>query len=228
MLKNLLAFTCLAISISVNAAIIDLGAITRDTDTGLDWLDVTQTSGLSYDQVTVQLGVGGDYEGFRYATLAELDQLITNFGYTAINTDCDYTALHCDWNVDGDNVVIETMIKTLGDTLDQYLDATGDIRDVGPDGAGFTWGMLGSTHQNAPLQDVALILDGETIRRDDGTPYADSSDWVSTAEFSVNNVRISRGSFLVTPSAVPIPAAGWLFMSALACLFGKKHLQKNN
>ncbi len=63
--KALLVATALilAISSSANAAIIDLGNITRDTGTGLDWLNVTESRNLSYNQVTAQMGIGGAYEG---------------------------------------------------------------------------------------------------------------------------------------------------------------------
>ena len=55
-------------SLTTHAAIIDLGTITRDTDAGLDWLDVTESRGLSYNDVTAQLGAGGTYDGWRYDT----------------------------------------------------------------------------------------------------------------------------------------------------------------
>lgn len=50
------------------------GLITLDTDTGLQWLDVTATTGLSVNQVLG--GVGGWTDlGFRYAGSDELEQL---------------------------------------------------------------------------------------------------------------------------------------------------------
>ncbi|MFK7889051.1 MAG: hypothetical protein AB8G16_19505 [Gammaproteobacteria bacterium] len=51
--------------------------ITRDLDTGFEWLDVGVTAGRTYDDLVGNDGsnefiAGGDFEGFRYATYLEL------------------------------------------------------------------------------------------------------------------------------------------------------------
>ncbi|MFK8014475.1 MAG: hypothetical protein AB8G17_03385 [Gammaproteobacteria bacterium] len=51
--------------------------ITRDPDTGFEWLDVDVTAGRTYDDLVGNDGsneftAGGDFEGFRYATYLEL------------------------------------------------------------------------------------------------------------------------------------------------------------
>lgn len=46
--------------------------ITRDTSTGLDWLDVDVSVGISFTDVSAQFGAGQLFEGFRYATKLEL------------------------------------------------------------------------------------------------------------------------------------------------------------
>jgi len=56
------------------------GLLTRDPDGGLDWIDMTETRMLSYNQVVAELGPGGAFEGFRYATLAELQTLMLDSG----------------------------------------------------------------------------------------------------------------------------------------------------
>lgn len=226
MLKKLLALTCLTLPLNVSAAIVSLDSsfgadtITRDTETGLDWLDVTVTAGLSFNAVSAEFGAGGDYEGYRYATTAELDQLITNFGYVAVNQNCDYGMTNCDI-VSGDNPIVEHMIRTLGDTGDAYYDAINDDRDVGPGGAGWTAGWLAD---NPYPDDIiayggqGVIADSEFIHRHEGWSYYDTDDWIIPAHGSVGSgtgAALEYGSFLVTPSAVPIPAAAWLFGSAL-------------
>ena len=60
------------------------GTITRDTVGGLDWLDLPLTTNRSVDDITAQLGVGGEFEGFRYATTAEITALWTEAGITSI------------------------------------------------------------------------------------------------------------------------------------------------
>ena len=65
----LLSFTAFSLfSIPLYAEIIDHKTFTRDTETGLDWLDVTETINKSYNEVEAQLKVGGKYQGYRFAT----------------------------------------------------------------------------------------------------------------------------------------------------------------
>ena len=61
---------------------LDGNNLTRDTESGLDWLDVTLSLGRSYNDVSTQFGAGGDYEGFRFATGPDLETLFTNAGLT--------------------------------------------------------------------------------------------------------------------------------------------------
>lgn len=60
--------------IAAQAALIDLGTYTRDTRSQLEWLDVTATQGLTFDQATT-----GRYaqEGWRAATSAEVRGLFS-------------------------------------------------------------------------------------------------------------------------------------------------------
>ena len=51
------------------------GLITSDLNTGLYWLDLTVTTNLSYNDVLTQISTGGFLEGFRYATVADVDTL---------------------------------------------------------------------------------------------------------------------------------------------------------
>ena len=64
-----LCFTCAALlASSAHATLIDMGVFTRDTTSGFDWLDVTETQGLSYDEVVA----GPLYSaGWRHATVPE-------------------------------------------------------------------------------------------------------------------------------------------------------------
>lgn len=228
MIKQILALAGLTLSLSANAVIVDLGNITRDTATGLDWLDVTKTRGRSYNQVTAQMVIGGAYEGYRYATMAELDQLIINFGYTAINTGCAYTALHCDNSISGESEIIELMINTLGDTHDAWLDDRYAMLDVSSPGAGITYGLLGSQNIKKGKYDLARIYDGDFFYRR-GRPDIDRNrDGVQTAFGSSSNDGSigNLGSYLVAPSPVPLPAAGWLFMFALVGLVSRKRLAR--
>ena len=56
------------------------GAITFDTATGLQWLDLDASFNRSVTDVTAQLGAGGDFEGFRYASEMEVRTLFVDAG----------------------------------------------------------------------------------------------------------------------------------------------------
>ncbi len=60
------------------------GLLTVDAN-GNTWLDWAHTENRSYNDVSSQLGVGGEFEGFRYATEAELSQLYANAGAPVVN-----------------------------------------------------------------------------------------------------------------------------------------------
>lgn len=55
------------------------GLLTIDTETGLEWLDITATRGQSYDSVAS--GYGGFMSlGFRFAVVSEVSELYSNAG----------------------------------------------------------------------------------------------------------------------------------------------------
>ena len=57
------------------------GTITADTQTGLVWLDLTESAGLTHAQVLQELIPGGTFEGFRLATRAEVAGLFADAGF---------------------------------------------------------------------------------------------------------------------------------------------------
>jgi hypothetical protein len=50
--------------------------VTIDTDTGIEWLKLNNTSGMSVNQVIAELGRDGDFEGWRLPTSEEVQALI--------------------------------------------------------------------------------------------------------------------------------------------------------
>lgn len=64
---------------AARAELIDLGSVTRDTTAELDWLDLTETVGLSYDDVVNGVGNSWYAEGWRYATVGEVCDLVSNY-----------------------------------------------------------------------------------------------------------------------------------------------------
>lgn len=55
-------------------------AITLDTETGLEWLDLPFSRNLSYNSVSTQFGSGGSFSGFRHANTTEVEALFTAAG----------------------------------------------------------------------------------------------------------------------------------------------------
>jgi hypothetical protein len=56
------------------------GALTLDSTTKLEWLDISITANRSYNDINSQLGIGGEFEGFRYATQSDIEQFWNNAG----------------------------------------------------------------------------------------------------------------------------------------------------
>jgi hypothetical protein len=67
---------------SANDPVFGSDSITQDTSTGLEWLDVTASRNLSFNDVVAQLGAGGAFEGFRHATSSDLGTFFANLGLT--------------------------------------------------------------------------------------------------------------------------------------------------
>lgn len=75
-----------ALMISAGDPHFGIASVTRDTATGLEWLDFTATLGRSMDEVTAGMGPGGEFAGYRYATAAEVTTLYADAGIFAAQT----------------------------------------------------------------------------------------------------------------------------------------------
>jgi hypothetical protein len=56
-------------------------SLTYDSRTGLTWLDLTFSQGLSFTQTLAAMEPGGQLNGFRYATTAEVFSLFNSAGF---------------------------------------------------------------------------------------------------------------------------------------------------
>jgi len=80
-LTTALASPAGATLVEIDGWAIDDGLLTRDTDTGLDWLDLTETAGHSINDM-FRSEVGGLLDdGFRIATMAEVLDLYDHAGF---------------------------------------------------------------------------------------------------------------------------------------------------
>src|SRR6516165_3756551 len=57
-------------------------SLTIDTGTGIAWLNLTASAGLSYQQVLADTQPGGIFYGFRFATDQEVLNLYSSAGFT--------------------------------------------------------------------------------------------------------------------------------------------------
>lgn len=82
---GVIATSAASAPVSINDPVFGTGSITRAESTGLDWLDVTESTGLTYDFVQAEFGSGGQFEGFRHATVAEVEALAQAFGFPGLS-----------------------------------------------------------------------------------------------------------------------------------------------
>ena len=103
LLQHVLACTALTVAASMasvakaqltNSDWMTLGdnQILNDGSTGLQWLGLDETAGLSYNFVASQLGTGGEFAGFSFATESQVDTLFSDAGIPDVNAGFEGTA----------------------------------------------------------------------------------------------------------------------------------------
>ena len=187
-----------------------------DAKSGLEWLDVTKSVGRSYDDVSSQFGIGGDFEGWRYAIGLEFNQLVSNYTGETI------TLLNGVVNQEVDK--IDGLVDLLGSTLDvYYLETYGDTYDAyhGYEqglGLGVVTGILADVlPYTEPAHYAAELYDDDRYGR---PSYYDLSYalFIRTIDSEVRN---ATGSFLVRDiSPIPTPSTPLLFGIGMLGLIG--------
>lgn len=209
------ALLFLALASPASAALISVdwqaagdGLMVRDTNTQLEWLNLTQTTGLSYVAVSSQFGAGGGFEGLRYATNAEV---ITLFG--------DYFGINLAAGMYGElPAYLDPGVRLASETLgDGVSGGTDDIS--GPNANYRLVGLTGDLMMNGSR--FAL---GAVTRWSD-TDYYTVKDPLEFFDIYAGDFSWT-GSYLVRTAATPLPAAAWLLGAGLIALCGvakRKH-----
>lgn len=130
--QTLVFTTLLAAASNANSALIEASdsrfSWTTDSSTSLDWLDfdggpAPGTVNRSYSEVMAELGVGGDYSGWRFASRAEIYQFLLNA--------TGYPFLTPGWSTNNEGATIRVAAWTgytnQSATLDVLLGFSGDL-----------------------------------------------------------------------------------------------------
>jgi len=220
MLEKLGTFGQLAKAATLSVALLFAGGALGTTVeyVGIEWLaDLSSTSGLSRDQVEAGFGVGGAFEGFRYASYTEWDTL---FGTRYPN------ALTGASGSDARDDVLSFVNDF--DIFEEGLSVSNSFGDY------LTWGIVfGNPDDTYP---GGLTPPDETSLRFDYFACLEVGNCVSDGGplggfYQQNDVGTpGKFSLLVRDSevsVVPVPAAAWLFLSGLAAIkiVGRRKIQ---
>ncbi len=199
-LKSVVSMLALALglSASANAAFIDSGTFLTDTDTGLDWLDVTLSVNRTYNDVSANFGSGGDFEGWRYASGLEFNTLVSN--WSGINVS-GYSFV--DQNPGGINGLVALLGSTL-DTWNQQLTGLTWDADNGyleGEGRDYTFGFIADQLAGAQGEHFMALLYASPV---DDTYYSiahmlseqdELQDW-RIGHYLVRSTTVSEPTFL--------------------------------
>lgn len=212
-MKNVLVLLIVLFTMPAQSELVDLGTITRDTDTGLDWLDLTETVGRSYDDVSSSFGLGQEFYGWRYATNTEVEDLFNQMFENFVPTYANGSPGRSFLKEGGYSTIVEDTERfqdLFGFSGEYYLDgygsdSVGDILNT----VSLGW----YENENGQLHTMGVQNLAAT-----SNIYVVSTDFDGNYESQRYNGHPHAGTFLV--QEVPVPATAWLFGSALVGLAG--------
>jgi len=191
--KFLAACALVAISFDVAAALVDNGSFTTDSESTLDWLDLTVTNNLSMEDALAA------NSGWRYATNSEVEGLFAKLfdGFYSTNS---YGA----------------SISYDGSYADQLTDVSQMHALFGRMEHAIYPGLYLSLGYYIDENDMARVM-GSVFGPDGDYTEVYGDDFT---QFSYNTTDAGPyfGTYLVRSSVVPVPAAIWFFSSGLGLL----------
>ena len=160
--------------------------ITHDTVSELYWLDLTKTNNLSYDYVSRQLDSGGDFEGWRYATNAEVVTLWNNFGI-------DLSASAPADAVTGYNdPLITSTAPILGDVYGEF--SPSGVGSLGITGTASKTGLhswMGAYNSTQGATDAQYLYDGR-LEIEDARVEVHTGSWLVRKNYVPTYVEFSQ------------------------------------
>lgn len=208
--RTLSAMVVVSVLSSVNPAaaasiLIDAGKSTIDPGTNLEWLDLTLTAGHSYEEVLAGYKGYTTTGGWRFATRADVVQLIVNAGGT--NGQSEETTFPNDtYNI------AQHLLNLFGTTV--------QIENPPPNLQQSAYGITSDTIDTAFGNGFMVAGGFTTFTSSNGdyySAYFSDFEGVILPDFASSQF----GSFLIRPVSVattPIPATLPLFISAIAGL----------
>ncbi len=185
------------------------GLVIWDTDTNLEWLNLTQSNGMSYSEVYSACSSGGSFEGMRYATNSEVINLWTN--YFSIDLSSANLFLEYPGYIDpGVRMASEALGTGISGGTDTYSGPNANYR------------LLGITADLRNDNGEHFIL-GARTRWSDTDYYSARDPWPIFSGLSIPAEASADGSYLVRERAtapVPEPSTMFLFGAGLLGLAG--------
>ncbi|MCK5790935.1 MAG: hypothetical protein KAH34_08835 [Ketobacter sp.] len=188
--------------ISLDSTLYGQGALTYDADTGLEWLDPWIAAGSAgypfrtYDDVRGELALGGDFEGFRFATSDEINTLLfSSAGFnpaTAINGSYNLNDIYAADYLTSFFSTTYGLYGNEGDVYTKIIDAMYDSGD--PDQPASVWfgvTKLGDDYSGGKLNFYTL-----SDLTSNSTPY---------------------GFWLVRDAGIPVPAPWGISLLFIIC-----------
>ena len=208
------AIIALVLSTNVNAVTV----FNAQGIENLDWLELTATANQSRNQVESELISGGTLEGWRYATRSEVETLYDSLwgGTTETWSADNYTGARTFFDAFGISEVYSSFNNS-GYRLDGYTE----------------WNTFFGVEGDACVGPLNSCI-GSVLIFDSAYGATDNEGWFHDQRglsngVDLDNYQLSSGdnlnqayyaSHLVRVSAVPLPAAVWLFGSGLIGLIG--------
>jgi len=112
-------------------ALVNYGTYSYDNATGLNWLHLTETDGLSWSQVDTMISPGESLYGWRFATGSEFETMATALCANPVScSSADFAG----WSSDTNGVVAKILAQFGAIGTPTYSTVYGIIADVPPKG----------------------------------------------------------------------------------------------
>lgn len=221
------AFAALALAGTAQAAPVSLGSlsnadssfgsetVTRDSNTGLEWLDLGLTTDYSYDSISAQWGLGGAFEGWRMATKTEVNTMVANAGLPGLTGSAaqagfnDLVALFNGQVDDLAGLGCVLVLQGLTEPGTAGPPASHGVAGIGIDRFPQNRDFCGTVQPGSEFITTGPVASGLPIE-----------DWKTISFHNGDSPITVSGIFLVRSSAVPEPPAIALLALALAAAAG--------